>query len=199
MRYHDLTEDDLHLDPIAGRERWLEPLVERYERPLYQFFKNRGFSHEESQDLSQDTFLGAYRSMQGHLHIGSVKNWLFSIAKNICNQELRRRSAQKREVTLIPLDAPGDRLTQERTNIFDILISRNEPLGDLMNQERRLILRYALDQLPAKMRRCLILRIGADLKYREIACLLRISIGTVKSHISQAKNQLAKILGKVSR
>jgi RNA polymerase sigma-70 factor (ECF subfamily) len=62
--------------------------------------------------------------------------------------------------------------------------------------EQRAVLRQALAELPPKMRRCVLLRIDQDLKYREIAALLRVSIETVKSQLSQARDRLEAEVGR---
>lgn len=69
-----------------------------------------------------------------------------------------------------------------------------EPLHDMLEEERSRLLRNALEELPPQMRRCVQLRVQ-DLRYREIAEILKVSIDTVKAHLYQARQLLKAKLG----
>ena len=175
----------------ADRDQEFESLFERYSQPVNSFFARRGFSPEESSELTQETFIGVYRGMDRFRRESKVETWLFTIAANIWRNELRSRSAEKREgqeVPLEPREEAGPRLVE-------VLNQGDNPLDGLLEQERRERVREALEELPPQMRRCLIMRIDRQLKYREIAATLRISIETVKSQLFQARARLRDMLG----
>lgn len=175
----------------GDREGELERLFERYARPVSYFFARRGFSPEECRDLTQETFLGVYRGMDAFRHDASVETWLFTIAANVWRNEVRSRTAGKREGREVPLEG----LAESPGTVPAELRGADDPLAGLLAEERAGLLREALGELPAQMRRCLLLRLDQQLKYREIAQVLCVSIETVKSQLFQARERLRHRLG----
>ncbi len=164
-------------------------LFERYQRSVYGFFAKRGFAHEECHDLSQETFLGAYRGIGRYRQEARFETWLFQIAANVYRNTLRSRSAIKRAADEVSLDdalATGDAIPGDPplAPVFE------EPLVDALKKERLAVLHAALGSLPRQMRRCVILRLDQDLSYREIADLLQVSIETVKTQLQRARRRL---------
>ncbi|MEM7354550.1 MAG: sigma-70 family RNA polymerase sigma factor [Acidobacteriota bacterium] len=180
---------------MAGKPPDFEQLFERYYRPVSYFFANRGFSSEESRDLAQETFLGVFKGIAGFRHDSSPETWLFTIAGNVWRNTLRSRSTAKRdgkEQSLTGLIDNGERIPE--TSPMAGGAPPQGPLDDALAEERMRLLRQALEELPDKMRRCLMLRLDRGLKYREIAVLMQVSIETVKSQIFQAKVRLKEKL-----
>ncbi len=168
-------------------ERWFQ----EYYGAVFRFFANRGFDHEECRDLTQETFVAAYRGRKQFRGDASVATWIFSIAKNLWKNKLRRAGQQKRQSRLVPLD--GD---CEYGNPAPIQPRSDDqgPLELLLDTERMDRLRQALDALPSQMRHCAYLRYGQHLKYAEIAKVLRVSVDTVKSHLFQANQRIRQAL-----
>lgn len=171
----------------VGRDLEFETLFERYARPVSYFFAHRGFSPEECRDLTQETFVGVYRGMDAFRRDASVETWLFTIAANVWRNEVRSRTAGKREGREVPLEGLAE---GSGTLLPAELREADDPLAGLLEEERACLLREALGELPAQMRRCLLLRLDQQLKYREIAQVLRVSIETVKSQLFQARERL---------
>ncbi len=166
-------------------------LFDRYYRPVFHFFSNRGFPSEECLDLTQETFLRVYKSMGQFRREATPKRWLLRIAANIWKNELRRRSAEKRDAKEVSLDSDMD--GQEPCPAGDELAAgsrASEPLDAFLAKEQGQRLRRALDELPPQMRRCMLLRTDQELKYREIAAIMKLSVETVKSQIYQARQRL---------
>ncbi len=172
--------------PRGGEEESFDHLIERYYRPISYFFANRGFSTEECRDLTQETFLGVFKGLGRFRRDSSVETWLFKIAANIWRNALRSRSADKRDGLEIPLTI----LAEVPVATAPKAGGPGDPLGNALADEQARLLREAIDELPAQMRRCLLLRIDHDMKYREIAAVLQVSIDTVKSQLFQAKERL---------
>jgi RNA polymerase sigma-70 factor (ECF subfamily) len=174
--------------PVSGADpQEFEQLFERFVHPVNNFFSKRGLSREECQDLTQETFLGACKGMERFRNESSEGTWLFTIAANVWRNELRRRSTEKRdakEVSIDSTDGVGELPALDQT----------DPLAAMVTKEQRQWFREALQSLPDQMRRCLIMRVRQELKYREIAALMQISINTVKSTISQARDRLQEKL-----
>ena len=162
---------DIHPD-----ERFFRIFRQNYRR-VYVFFVRKGFSDQECEELVQETFLRVYRNLRSFRGESSFDTWLFEVAAGVYRNELRGRSAQKRGVPQVSLeeDSPDE---------------QSDPLDDLLSGERRRVLLEALAELPPQMRRCVELRVHQDLKYREIAEVMMISIDTVKVHLFQARQLL---------
>lgn len=161
-----------------------EALFLRYYRTLVVFFSHRGFSAEEARDLTQETFLRAFRHQEQFRGESQAATWLFQIATNVSRNTLRYQGTAKRDAEEISVSAP------EGTEAAESVPDPSDPLRDVLSEERARMLREALRDLPPQMRRCVLLRVEHDLKYREIAELLKLSIETVKAHLYQARHQL---------
>lgn len=159
-----------------------EELFRRYHRPVVSFFLKRGFSSEESRDLAQETFLRVFNKWDSFRGESSVETWIFQIAANLYKNTLRSLQTQKRDAQEVSLDAVVELGTGER-----------DPLRVVLTEEEARLLRSALEKLPPQMRQAVLLRIR-DLKYREIADVMHVSIETVKAHLYQARQQFRKLL-----
>lgn len=156
-------------------------LCDYFHRPLYHFFSKRGFPAQDCLDLTQETFLGIYRGIGTFRRDARFETWLFKVATNAFRKRLRWGTADKRAGEEVPLDAepPGGTVPGE----------------EMFERERARLLREAIERLPEQMRKCLILRVYHEMKYREIATVLRLSPETVKVHLFQARKRLQEELG----
>jgi RNA polymerase sigma-70 factor (ECF subfamily) len=175
----------------ASRDEAFRRLFDLYSPRLYHFFTRRGFPHQECLDLTQETFLGIYRGMEGYRREASFETWLFKIATNACRKRLRWGTAEKRGAQEVPLEDADAGGPMERIAAADA----PAPGEEVLRKERSRLLRQAIDRLPEQMRKCLVLRIDQELKYREIAVLMRLSPETVKVHLLKARKKLQEELG----
>lgn len=181
-----LREDIPGADQLAFRA-----LFDTFYRPLLGFFLKRGCSESESEDLVQETLLNAFRGFDRFRREASDATWMFSIAGNVWLNHLRATRTQKRRVhpiSLASVDPESEELADRPVEASDSALDR------LLENERRIQLKTAIQQLPEGRRHALHLRIVHGLKYREIALLLGIEVNTVKSQIFQAKRQLEESL-----
>ena len=168
----------------SPREEDFRRLFDLFYPRLVCFFARRGFPPQDCLDLTQETFLGIYRGIGSFRRDSRFETWLFSIATNAFRKRLRRGVAGKREGREVSLEPAED--------------ARDEapvPGEDALRKERSRLLREAVEKLPEQMRRCLVLRVYQEMKYREIAALLRLSPETVKVHLFQARRRLREELG----
>lgn len=168
------------------------------------YFARLGFSRDERDELTQEAFLRAYRGLASFRGEARLKTWLFTIAKNVGLNAIRAKESGKRSGREIDLEEVSSASPQGSAEVEEV--DREEggepalpsgepsPLEGLLSHERSQLLREALDGLPARMRHTVLLRYGQGLKYREIADLLQVSIQTVRSQLSQARQRLAPIL-----
>ncbi|HEX5717901.1 MAG TPA: sigma-70 family RNA polymerase sigma factor [Thermoanaerobaculia bacterium] len=184
----------LALDRAHGGElgETLEELFRRFHSPVVFFFNRRGFSTEESRDLAQETFLRLYKNMEVFRKESSAGTWLFEIAANLYKNTLLSQSTQRRHGLGERLAPSADAVAGERLYVEDY---EEDSLVRILNKERAQILRQAIDELPPQMRQAVILRVDGDLKYREIADVMHVSIETVKAHLYQARQHLRDKLG----
>ena len=174
----------------SSRDEAFRRLFDLYSHRLYHFFTRRGFSHQDSLDLTQEAFLGIYRGMGTYRRDASFETWLFKIATNAYRKRLRWGAAEKRGAWEVPLEDEEEGGPMERVAAADAPAPE-----EVLRKERSRLLRQAIDKLPEQMRKCLVLRIDRELRYKEIAVLLRLSPETVKVHLFQARRRLQEELG----
>ncbi len=177
------------------RERNFRFLFEIFYDPTRHFLARRVSSHEDCLDLTQETFLRVYRGLEGYRGEAQFGTWVFRIAFNTYLKWLRRARADDKGPEAVKgaeeLEAAWD------DDQMVAVSSAGSPLDDVLQNERRMVLRRAIEELPEQMRRCTELRIYHDLSYREIAAVMRRSIETVKVHLFQARKKLKGSFGEV--
>ncbi len=166
-------------------------LFERFRNPIFSYFRRKGFSDEESLDLTQDSFLQVARSLDTFRGGSRFPVWLFGVVSNVYRTEIRRRHAERREGVEVSMDEASN---LDRTASATIRPGEESALDLAIARERWTSVRAALEDLPPQMRRCCVLRYERGLKYQEIATLMGISIDTVKAHLHQARKRLAERL-----
>jgi RNA polymerase sigma-70 factor (ECF subfamily) len=164
-------------------------LFELHDRRIRSFFLRRGFSVEEARDLTQDVFLRVSRGLPKFRLESQFKTWVFEIADNVAQNELRRRGTGKRKGKEISFDTGGQGEEGEPAP-FEPPPQPPKALEEVLKREQTERLSRAIEDLPKKMRVCFQLRYGQGHKYEEIAVLMNVSIDTVKAHLHQAKQRL---------
>jgi len=157
-------------------------LVERYRRKVfniaYQFVGNV----EEAKDLTQELFLKIYQELRKYPDDVPFTSWLRRVSRNLCIDYYRKKRRQ-RGLMMVDFEVVSPYIAQGR-NPFDLL----------KEKERTLLLRRGLDALPPAVRDCIILRDIQGCSYRDIAKILNIPIGTVKSRLNRGRAELVRIL-----
>jgi RNA polymerase sigma-70 factor (ECF subfamily) len=174
-----------------GRSEDFEELVHRYEREMYRYLARYLGDAALADDVFQNTFLQVHLKRGLYENGRPVRPWLYSIATHQAVDMLRK---QGRHPTL-SLDqraqATGD---ADPSALVDLLISDIPgPLDELQEDERKDWVRASVARLPDTLRETLILAYFQDLKYREIADLLKIPVGTVKSRLHAALAKLTEM------
>ena len=162
-----------------------------YSHAVQSFFSKKGFPPEECKDLTQETFLRVYKGMDTIRQHDTVSSFVFTTATNLFRNKIRDRKTHKRDGHEVSLDDTFNNLpdTDEGGDRLPTA------LGSILRAEELKLLRAALRELSPQMRRCVELRLYQELRYREIAVALDISIETVKAHLHQVKQQLKSRLG----
>ncbi len=174
---------------LGEREAFGE-LVRRYQDGIYTLCLRWLGDSAVAEEIAQDTFVAAYRAMDRFRGEAKLSTWLYSIAINRCKNRLdhdKRRARERHE----SLDVDPDRV-RELTSKGPKTDSRTH------RSEAMRLLQAALDELEAPFRTVVVLRDIQDMAYEEIAALLDLPIGTVKSRIHRARLDLARLLaGKI--
>ncbi|HXU46717.1 MAG TPA: RNA polymerase sigma factor [Thermoanaerobaculia bacterium] len=163
-----------------------EDLYLTHLRTLRVFFRIRGFSPAEAEDLAQETFVRAWKGIQQLEDPEAKEGWLYEIAKNIYKNRLRHGSARKREGRELSID-------DTEASAFDLPDPVADPLGQALDGERSVRLRGALEGLSPQMRRSVLLYLEGH-SYRDIGALMRVSEETVRAHLFQARRRLRFLL-----
>lgn len=145
--------------------------------------KNR----EDAMDLAQEAFLRAWRSLDSFRGESSFSTWLYRLTRNICLDFLRKN----KNVSELPLsahDADGED--------YDLPIESPAPTPEqtALQKEKQALLLAAMEKLSAEHREILYYRVIRDLPYEQIAQILNVSLGTVKSRLCRARISLKDIL-----
>jgi len=160
----------------------------RVERLVRRMFPRE---RETVEDLVQEVFLRVFRGLAGFEGSSAFGTWVHRITTNVCISEIRSRRALKRDVPTTSLDQPL--LGSE-----DLRIEPEAPAAapgqDLENREMYAACRNAIDGLPSMWRMILVLRDLEDKSYEEIAEILDLPIGTVRSRLHRARARVRKLL-----
>lgn len=179
----------------ADRDGNFRILFDIYYEPTRLFLSRRVSSLEDRLDLTQETFLRVYRGLEGYRGEAQFGTWVFRIAFNTYLKWLRRTRSDEKGPDAVKGPEELERAWDDDEPVA--VSSEESPLDHVLQGERRLVLRRAIQELPEQMRRCTELRIYHDLSYREIAVVMRRSIETVKVHLFQARKKLKGSCGDV--
>jgi RNA polymerase sigma-70 factor (ECF subfamily) len=184
-----VSDSELLRRHLEGDSAAFEALVERFRRPLYNFLYRFCGDQQMAEDVFQETFLQLHISGAGFDLQRRLKPWLFTIAANKARDALRRRGRRR----AAPLDAtvPG---SNEGTTTFADLIPGNlpDPGETSMNLETRSAVQTLVSEMPENLRAVLVLAYFHEMPYKEIAQILDIPLGTVKSRIHAAVKHFAR-------
>ena len=165
---------------LAGDNDAFGLLVEAYQTRVYNLALRLCGNRDDAFDLAQESFFRAWRSLSGFQFESSFSTWLFRLCSNICLDWLR---AKKRRPT-VSLTSVDDEGEESQLELPD---PGKSPEELLLDAEEREALARAMNQLPVEYREILTLRAIQDLSYTEIAEILKIKEGTVKSRLSRAR------------
>ncbi len=164
-----------------GDENAYIELVNRYRDKILNFIFNYVRDFEISEDITQDTMIKLYQKKHYYKEIAKLSTWLYTIAKNLANTELRRRKIRK---TIILSHISKD------DKPYDIPSDQPGTHQEIESEITSKIIRNAIDQLTDKFKTVIILRDIQELSYEDISSIVGVPIGTIKSRINRARLQL---------
>lgn len=183
------SDEELVAGYLAGRVECFEALIRRHGRELYHFLVRFTGNVAAAEDLVQETFLQVHLSASSFDPKRRFKPWLFTIAANKARDALRRRT-RRPEVSLeASVGVEGNRADR----FVDFLAQvPGEPSARLEQAEQRQRVRQIVNQMPQHLREVLILGYYHRFGYRQIAEILDVPLGTVKSRLHAAVGYFAR-------
>ena len=176
-----MTDEEIITEVLSGRIESFALLVDRYRDRIFRFILQRVGQPQEAEDLAQEVFIAAYRSLNKFRREAKFSTWLHGIALNQVRNCIRR-SHNRRHFLLSEAVLRKTAAAQYRSE------SRNPvSIKELIR---------AVDALPVKLREPLVMAVFDDLSYREIAGILDLPSGTVKSRIFRARERVKRIIKK---
>jgi RNA polymerase sigma-70 factor, ECF subfamily len=182
---------------VAGDAAAWEEIVQRYHRRIYNLCYRFAGSADDAQDLTQEVFIRMYRTLNSYdVGRGAFMTWITTLTRNLLVDHFRKTK--------------NDRLTDS----LDATASDHEdamPLGEripdggpppdsgVQSRETKETVHQALQKLSPELREAVILRDLQDMDYREIATVLKVPEGTVKSRINRGRAELARLLQRTYR
>jgi RNA polymerase sigma-70 factor (ECF subfamily) len=180
-----------------GRTEDFETLIRRYQNELYRYLTRYLRDRTLSEDVFQNTFLQIHLKRGLYEEGRPVRPWIYSIATHQAVDALRKVGRHPTVSLDQSVNSSGE---AEAGRLIDLLTSREDgPLAGLQNEERKAWVRESVARLPEVLRQTLILAYHEDLKYREIAEILKIPVGTVKSRLHAALAKLQQMARAVNR
>ena len=187
-----LSDPEVVVLARRGSEPAYRELISRYERPVFSLVFRMVRDRETAEDLSQETFIKVLNNLDRYSPEFKFSSWLFKIANNLTIDHLRRR-----RVDTISIEGAPDAVTAESAKATSIaVVSGNEsPLEELESRELGTAIERAIGKLRPEYRACIMLRHVEDKSYEEIAEIVKLPLGTVKTYIHRARHELRAALG----
>lgn len=173
IRSSPVDKEQTRIAEIAqGNEDALKSLISDWKKPMYSYFYRSLSNSADAEDLTQKLFHRIYRAAGSYQPKGKFSSWLFTIARNLLIDELKKKSRRPNESTLLEYQ------------IADESRSSKEELHEILAHE--------LNKLSENHRTALLLRVQQELSYREIAEIMQTNESNVKTWIFRARTVLRK-------
>ena len=174
-----MTDDALVAASLAGATDAFDVLVTRHRRAVYHVCYRFVNNHEDAADLTQDTFVRAWKALARFRGQARFSTWVHRIAVNVSLNQVSLKTPRGEAVD------------------FDTMPDTREPAPgqSLVVAERQALVRAAVAALPPRQRAALILRTYHELSHQEVAGLVGTSVGAVKANVFHALANLRKRLG----
>jgi len=170
-------------DALTGDQKAFSAIVKRYREQIFHFILKMVKDGAQAEDLTQETFIKAFRALASFNSQYAFSTWLYKIAANNCIDYFRKKKLATTSIDT-PIQAKDGQLHR------DFPDHQEGPESQLISKERTNEIKVAIDSLPEKYRQAIILRHSQDRSYEEIAKELDLPLGTVKVRIFRAREML---------
>jgi len=184
-----VPEEDVLVTALCqGVEEAYEILIQRYQQPVYNLVCRLLNDPSDACDIVQEVFLKVFRNIGSFRGNSSLKTWIYRIAVNEAYNHRRWFSRHQRQEIAMGAE---EGMPCYEDSLAD---PGRTPFDQAADHETRALVEAALEKLNAKFRAAVVLRDIEDLSYEEIATVLDVSLGTVKSRILRGREALRKVL-----
>jgi len=182
---------------IAGDAVAWEEIVQRYNRRIYNICYRFAGSSDDAQDLTQEVFIKMYRTLSSYdVERGAFMTWLTTMTRNLLVDHFRKT---KQDRLTDSMDATATE-HEDSMPLSDQIPDKGPPPDTkVQSRETGEVVHQALQKLSPELREAVILRDLQDMDYRDIAAVLRVPEGTVKSRINRGRAELARLLQRIYR
>lgn len=185
-----ITDIDLIKQCQEGSLGAFDELVLKYQKKVFNLAYRLLNNYDEANDIAQEVFVRVFRSIKGFRQESAIFTWLYRITVNLSKNRLKVLARERRKTESLdePIITPEGEMKRE--------VSQNDPLPSevLMGKERAELIEAALASLGDEFRAVVALRDIEGLSYEEVARILKINIGTVKSRLHRARMLLKEKL-----
>jgi RNA polymerase sigma-70 factor (ECF subfamily) len=172
---------------LRGDQFAFKHLLKKYHDPIFNLVYRMIHDKQQVEDLTQETFVKAFASLKYFNDEYAFSTWLYKIATNSSIDFIR-----KKKLNTFSIDKPV--AMEESDFSFELPDTTYQPDKTLIQGQRSKMIEEAINKLPEKYRKVIILRHTEERDYAEIAKILKLPIGTVKAHIFRARELLNKAL-----
>ena len=182
---------------VSGDAAAWQEIVQRYHRRIYNICYRFAGSADDAQDLTQEVFIKMYRTLSSYdVERGGFMTWITTITRNLLVDHFRK---SKQDRITDSLDATPSEHEDSMPLVEQIQDKSLPPDSRVQSRETGETVNRALQKLSPDLREAVILRDLQDLDYREIATVLKVPEGTVKSRINRGRAELARLLQRTYR
>lgn len=173
---------------LKGRQMAYQELLAKYQEPLRRHVMKMIRDKQMVDDLVQEVFIKAFTSIASYSTDYAFSTWIYRIATNHTIDYLRKRKLSTISIDNAPTSDPSD------TRTIELPDATWRPDRHIMEDQQRELIHAAIEQLPEKYHRVIVMRHQMDMAYDEIATELDLPLGTVKAHIFRARALLYRHL-----
>jgi len=169
---------------VRGDNEAFNELIRRFEKQVYNLAYRLTGNHDDAEDVASEAFVRAYNAIRRFRGASALSTWLYRIVTNVYLDERKRRAARPQSSLEEYLDVPDGQVKRQ--------IEDSSPGPEEMAEqaERHSILQTAIDSLPDFQKTMIVLYHVQELPYEEIAQILNMPVGTVKSRLNRARRAL---------
>ena len=185
------TDHDLVAFARSGSEKAYRELLGRYQRPVFSLVYRMVRDRELAEDLAQETFVKVFNHLESYNPKYKFSSWIFKIASNLAIDTLR-----KKELKTVSLDGSRHASTPDEVESTRITVASSDENPEELLEAKELgdEIEGAIGQLRAEYRTAIVLRHVEGRPYEEIAEIMEIPLGTVKTYIHRARAELRDLL-----
>lgn len=195
MDYSTLDDHQVVAQACDGRESAFRELLERYEKPVFSLVYRMVRDRSLSEDLAQEAFVKAFHALDSFNPDYKFSSWMFKIANNLTIDHLRKKKLDTVSIDGSPHATGGE--DRERTRL-SVPASDESPEEYAENRELGGQIENAIGQLRPEYRTAILLRHVEGHSYDEVAEIMELPLGTVKTYIHRARSELRELLAGVA-